>query len=234
MLFYSHLLLSIGDKILLHIHTSAWRLIVRCRSYQFKLILKSVHSYDKTEELMNDFSLNVWERRVFCIRRRSRCDGKGCAALPRRLFWRHLYLAVSAPGAADTGRSPTGPSAAPRGGDSGEGPHLRAAYSCSAAAGPPPPNSSESRRACVAPPATGHTSALQCPGLPRVPRLHACRRFDPRYLYTTWHNMVCMIWTRPRHEYCNLFLNNNHLLSSVDVTCTVSPTLNIKVKWSNL
>lgn len=72
----------------------------------------------------------------------------------------HLYLAVSAPGAADTGRSPTGPSAAPSGGDSGEGPHLRAAYSCSAAAGPPPPNSSESRRA-VAAPATGHTSALQ-------------------------------------------------------------------------
>lgn len=73
----------------------------------------------------------------------------------------HLYLAVSAPGAADTGRSPTGPSAAPSGGDNGEGPHLRAAYSCSAAAGPPPPNSSESRRACVAPPATGYISALQ-------------------------------------------------------------------------
>lgn len=72
----------------------------------------------------------------------------------------HLYFAVSAPGAADTGRSPTGPSAAPSGGDSGEGPHLRAAYSCSAAAGPPPPNSRESRRAVPAP-ETGHTSALQ-------------------------------------------------------------------------
>lgn len=65
----------------------------------------------------------------------------------------YLYLAVSAPGAADTGRRPTGPSAS--GGDRGEGPHLRA-YSCSAAAGPPPPNSSESRRV-PAPPATAHT-----------------------------------------------------------------------------
>lgn len=66
----------------------------------------------------------------------------------------HLYLAVSAPGAADTARRPTGPSA-PSGGDSGEGPHLRA-YSCSAA---PPPNSSESRRAAVAPPATTYLRA---------------------------------------------------------------------------
>lgn len=86
--------------------------------------------------------------------RRARVRLGGCGRV-------HLYLAVSAPGAADTGRSPTGPSAAPSGGDSGEGPHLRAAYSCSAAAGPPPPNSSESRRPDVAPPATGHTSALQ-------------------------------------------------------------------------
>lgn len=69
--------------------------------------------------------------------------------------WVYLYLAVSAPGAADTGRSPTGPSAACSGGDSGEGPHLRA-YSCSE------PNSSESRRpdtAPTTPPATKHNHA---------------------------------------------------------------------------
>jgi hypothetical protein len=84
------------------------------------------------------------------------CCGALCLA-------EHLYLAVSAPGAAETGRRPTGPRAAPSVGESGEGPHLRA-YSCSAAAGPPPPNSSESRRAPPpAPPATRHTSALHTP-----------------------------------------------------------------------
>lgn len=84
---------------------------------------------------------------------------ESCSSDHFKRGWAHLYLAVSAPGAAETGRRPTGPSAAPSGGDSGEGPHLRA-YSWRAAAGPPPPNSRESRRAPPAPPVTRHSSAL--------------------------------------------------------------------------
>lgn len=101
----------------------------------------------------------------------------------KAMYTGHLYLAVSAPGAADTARRPTGPSA-PSGGDSGEGPHLRA-YSCSAA---PPPNSSESRRAAVAPPATTYLRA------PLSAPLSALRPARPRLaqLCTTAY---VQIWT---------------------------------------